>query len=76
MADLADEDSLLHAPPLGSNPESPAGRNCAIRTAHPSDDAREKLQYDLYYLKNHSILLDLIILIQTVDVVLVGDGAR
>jgi len=40
------------------------------------EDAREKLQYDLYYLKNHSILLDLIILIQTVDVVLVGDGAR
>ena len=40
------------------------------------DDAREKLQYDLYYLKNHSVLLDLIILIQTVDVVLVGDGAR
>jgi sugar transferase (PEP-CTERM system associated) len=40
------------------------------------NDAREKLQYDLYYLKNHSILLDLIILIQTVDVVLVGDGAR
>jgi sugar transferase (PEP-CTERM system associated) len=40
------------------------------------EDAREKLQYDLYYLKNHSVLLDLIILIQTVDVVLVGDGAR
>jgi sugar transferase (PEP-CTERM system associated) len=40
------------------------------------EDAREKLQYDLYYLKNHSILLDLIILIQTVDVILVGDGAR
>jgi len=40
------------------------------------DDAREKLQYDLYYLKNHSILLDVIILTQTVDVVLVGDGAR
>lgn len=40
------------------------------------DDAREKLQYDLYYLKNHSLLLDLIILIQTVDVVLVGEGAR
>jgi len=40
------------------------------------DDAQEKLQYDLYYLKNHSLLLDLIILIQTVDVVLVGDGAR
>jgi lipopolysaccharide/colanic/teichoic acid biosynthesis glycosyltransferase len=40
------------------------------------DDAKEKLQYDLYYLKNHSILLDLIILLQTVEVVLVGEGAR
>ena len=40
------------------------------------EDAKEKLQYDLYYLKNHSILLDLIILLQTVEVVLIGDGAR
>jgi sugar transferase (PEP-CTERM system associated) len=40
------------------------------------EDAKEKLQYDLYYLKNHSILLDLIILFQTVEVVLVGEGAR
>lgn len=40
------------------------------------DDAKEKLQYDLYYLKNHSLLLDMIILLQTVEVVLVGDGAR
>ncbi|MEZ5561159.1 MAG: TIGR03013 family PEP-CTERM/XrtA system glycosyltransferase [Pseudomonadales bacterium] len=40
------------------------------------DDAKEKLQYDLYYLKNNSLLLDLIILLQTVEVVLVGDGAR
>lgn len=39
-------------------------------------DAKEKLQYDLYYLKNHSILLDLIILLQTVEVVLIGEGAR
>ena len=39
-------------------------------------DAKEKLQYDLYYLKNHSVLLDLIILMQTIEVVLVGDGAR
>lgn len=39
-------------------------------------DAQEKLQYDLYYLKNHSLLLDLIILVQTVEVVLVGEGAR
>ncbi len=40
------------------------------------DDAKEKLQYDLYYLKNQSLLLDLIILLQTVEVVLVGEGAR
>lgn len=40
------------------------------------EDAKEKLEYDLYYLKNHSILLDLIILTQTVEVVLVGEGAR
>ena len=39
-------------------------------------DAKEKLQYDLYYLKNHSILLDLILLLQTVEVVLVGEGSR
>jgi sugar transferase (PEP-CTERM system associated) len=40
------------------------------------DDAKEKLQYDLYYLKNQSLMLDLIILLQTVEVVLVGEGAR
>ena len=40
------------------------------------EDAQEKLQYDLYYLKHHSLLLDLIILFQTVEVVLVGDGVR
>lgn len=39
-------------------------------------DAKEKLQYDLYYVKNHSILLDMIILLQTVEVVLVGEGSR
>ncbi len=40
------------------------------------NDSKEKLKYDLYYLKNHSFMLDLIILFQTVEVVLVGDGAR
>ena len=40
------------------------------------DDAKEKLQYDLYYLKNHSLLLDMIILLQTAEVVLIGKGAR
>lgn len=39
-------------------------------------DAREKLQYDLYYLKNNSVFLDLLILLQTVETVLFGKGAR
>jgi sugar transferase (PEP-CTERM system associated) len=37
-------------------------------------DSLEKLQYDLYYVKNRSLLLDLIIMAQTVEVVLFGRG--
>ncbi len=40
------------------------------------EDAAEKLQYDLYYLKNGSLFLDLVILVRTVEVVLFGKGAR
>jgi len=40
------------------------------------EDARNKLSYDLYYLKNRGLFLDLIILIRTVRVVLWPDGAR
>ena len=40
------------------------------------EDSQEKLQYDLYYVKNHSLLLDVLILFQTVGVVLTGKGAR
>lgn len=40
------------------------------------EDAVEKLQYDLYYVKNHSLFLDLLILVETVQVVLSGKGAR
>jgi len=40
------------------------------------NDAREKLQYDLYYLKNYSIFLDLAILMHTVQVVLWAKGSR
>ncbi|GAX62939.1 sugar transferases [Candidatus Scalindua japonica] len=39
-------------------------------------DTLEKLQYDLYYIKNKSILLDLIIIVKTIKVVLLGSGAR
>ncbi len=40
------------------------------------DDAVQKLQFDLYYVKNHSLFLDLVILFQTAQVVLFGKGAR
>jgi sugar transferase (PEP-CTERM system associated) len=40
------------------------------------DDAVSKLQFDLYYVKNHSLFLDLLILAQTAHVVLFGRGAR
>jgi sugar transferase (PEP-CTERM system associated) len=39
-------------------------------------DALEKLQYDLYYIKNNSLMFDLAILVQTAEVVLLGKGAR
>ena len=39
-------------------------------------DAIEKLQYDLYYVKNYSVLLDLLILLQTAEVVMLGKGAQ
>lgn len=39
-------------------------------------DAAQKLQYDLYYIKNQSAFLDLLILLQTIEVVLLGRGAK
>jgi sugar transferase (PEP-CTERM system associated) len=40
------------------------------------EDARQKLEYDLYYAKNYTPFLDLLILLQTVRVVLFPEGAR
>lgn len=40
------------------------------------EDAIQKLQYDLYYVKNNSLFLDIIILLETVQVVLFGKGSR
>jgi len=40
------------------------------------EDAAEKLQYDLYYIKNQTLILDVVIILQTVEVVLWGKGAR
>ncbi len=40
------------------------------------EDARAKLSYDLYYVKNRSLLLDVLILLSTVRVILFQEGAR
>jgi len=40
------------------------------------EDARHKLEYDLYYAKNYTPFLDLLILLQTARVILWSDGAR
>ena len=44
--------------------------------ASDETDNRKKLEYDLYYIKNSGPFLDLIILIETVEVVLLAKGAR
>lgn len=40
------------------------------------EQSMKKLEYDLYYVKNHTLSLDLLILLETVRVVLLGEGAR
>jgi len=40
------------------------------------EESITKLEYDLYYVKNHTVFLDLLIMLETVRVVLLGEGAR
>lgn len=40
------------------------------------EDAKEKLRYDLYYIKNMSVGLDLLIFLSTIKVILLGSGAK
>lgn len=40
------------------------------------EETQEKLKYDLYYVKNNDVLMDLLIVLKTVKVVLLGHGAR
>ena len=40
------------------------------------EDARQKLQYDLYYIKNQSLVLDAIILFETIKIIIFGRGAH
>jgi sugar transferase (PEP-CTERM system associated) len=49
-----------------------------VRYSYGADveQAMRKLEYDLYYVKNHTLFLDLLILLRTIRVVLLGEGAR
>jgi sugar transferase (PEP-CTERM system associated) len=40
------------------------------------EDARQKLQYDLFYVKNQSLVLDAIVIFETVKIILFGRGAQ
>jgi len=40
------------------------------------EDTKNKLEFDLYYMKNYSLFLDVMIIIQTVQVVLWKQGSR
>ena len=40
------------------------------------EDAYQKQLYDMYYVKNHTLFLDCLILLQTVEIVLFGKGSR
>jgi len=40
------------------------------------EDSAEKLQYDLYYVKNHSLMLDIVVMFETIGVVVMRKGAQ
>lgn len=48
----------------------------SYRYGSSEKDAQDKLEYDLYYVKNHSLAFDLMVLLRTVEVVLFGLGSR
>lgn len=45
------------------------------RYGNSVEDAREKLKYDFYYIKNRSFMLDAVIFLRTIRIVLTGKGA-
>jgi lipopolysaccharide/colanic/teichoic acid biosynthesis glycosyltransferase len=40
------------------------------------EDAKEKLRYDLFYIKNMSVGLDILIFLNTIKVIILGTGAK
>src|SRR5262249_20403064 len=57
-------------------PGIPGWAQVSYRYGASSEDAKKKLCYDLYYVKNNDTVLDLAILLQTVRVIMFGHGSR
>ena len=74
MAD--DKKSRSTAFVMRSGPALPAGRRSNTATAPASKTPSKSLQYDLYYIKNMSLGLDIMIMFQTIKIVLLGRGAQ
>ena len=58
------------------NPGVTGWAQVRYRYGASKEDAVQKFQYDLYYVKNHSLVFDLMVLLQTVEVVLFRIGSR
>jgi lipopolysaccharide/colanic/teichoic acid biosynthesis glycosyltransferase len=67
--------SLLQAAPLRQAGHHRLGQVCA-GYASSLDSTRQKLSYDLYYLRNRSLGLDFAIMLRTVATIFGGRGAR
>ena len=52
------------------------GAQVSYRYGASEEDTVEKLNYDLFYIKNMSLLIDILIILRTVKIVLFGRGAR
>lgn len=73
VEDLQDEIPFYRAR-LSVKPGLTGWAQTKYRYGNSVDDARIKLQYDLFYIKNRSVILDILILLRTVKVVLMFRG--
>ena len=75
VAELTRADSASTASGTWCGRASPGGRRCCYTYGATVEDALQKLQYDLYYIKNLSIALDLFIIFETIKTVVLRKGA-
>ena len=69
--------STAISPATASSPASPAGRRSTAGAAKPtaSEKIQRRVEHDLYYIENWSILFDLYIVLRTPFALLRGEGA-